>query len=187
MTASFEGGVRPTQFWKWAVAHEERARLAHRHGGRLRHSGSAPSLPTPSTIAEHEPVWDHGLIFPSLHDIHRQQERAKAGVRLPPVASGHSPKGHSPWGWASSGYTPQDVESALTVASSAAVTSLLGSAVAPRAASIVSATSALPAAAAAAAADEGLAAPRARRPHDGRGERAAGLPSEPRRRASRCE
>mmetsp|Transcript_56781 Transcript_56781/g.157172 ORF Transcript_56781/g.157172 Transcript_56781/m.157172 type:complete len:197 (+) Transcript_56781:99-689(+) len=124
---TFEGGVRGTQFWRWAVDREVRARAARRVNP-LGHSGSAPSLSIPEH--EQEPVCDHGLIFPQLHDIHRQQARAKGAVRLPPVQPNASGKEGSPW-WPGSSPGGLDVESAVTVASSAAVTSLLGSAVPP--------------------------------------------------------
>uniref|UniRef100_A0A7S1L660 Uncharacterized protein n=1 Tax=Alexandrium catenella TaxID=2925 RepID=A0A7S1L660_ALECA len=124
MDTSFEGGVRPTQFWRWAVDREVRARAARRQG-RLGQSGSAPSLAAPDFPGSQEPIHDHGLIFTSLHDLHRQQ--ARAALRLPPVHPASPAKDPSPWGWQRGNHVPSDVESAVTLATTAAMTSLFDS------------------------------------------------------------
>mmetsp|Transcript_18413 Transcript_18413/g.38297 ORF Transcript_18413/g.38297 Transcript_18413/m.38297 type:complete len:166 (+) Transcript_18413:26-523(+) len=133
MDHSFEGGVRTTQFWRWAVDREVRAQAAWRHR-RLGHSGSAPNVLSPALPEMTEPVADHGAIFTSLHDVHRQQvqAQARAAVRLPPVQPGSPAKDSNPWGWQRGNQVPSDVESALTLATTAAMASVLSSA-APRA------------------------------------------------------
>lgn len=132
-----------------------------RRPNRLGPSFSMPELPAAGTGPEHGPVWDHGLIFMSLHDIHRQEVRARDALRLPPVepaqqlpvqksnGSSSSNSNVSAWRWPVSGGDAgaahaEDRDSALTAASTACVTSLLSSAAAPRTASGVTAGSLAP-------------------------------------------
>mmetsp|Transcript_27488 Transcript_27488/g.53773 ORF Transcript_27488/g.53773 Transcript_27488/m.53773 type:complete len:228 (-) Transcript_27488:84-767(-) len=157
MDNSLEAGIRPAEFWKWAVDREVRARIMRRRPNRLGPSFSMPELPPAGTGPEHEPVWDHGLVFMSLHDIHRQEVRASDALRLPPVEppkplpvqKSSNISNVSAWRWPGSsrdaGAAPaEDMDSALTAASTSCVTSALSSAVIPRAASRVTAGSLAP-------------------------------------------
>jgi len=151
MDNSLEGGTRPAQFWKWAVDREVRARAMHRRPNRLGLSYSMPEIPAAGTGPEHEPVWDHGLIFMSLHDIHRQEVRARDALRLPPVEprkevpvqkSSSSSSNISALRWPANGgdagaARSEVVDTALTAASTECVTSFLSSAAVPRAPSSV--------------------------------------------------
>jgi len=160
MDNSLEGGIRPARFWKWAVDREVRARAMRRRPSRLGPSFSMPELPAAGTGPEHEPVWDHGLIFMSLHDIHRQEVRARDAIKLPPVEpakqlplqksnGSNNSSNVSALRWpVSSGDAgasqAEDRDSALTAASTACVTSLLSSAAVPCTASGVTAGSLAP-------------------------------------------
>mmetsp|Transcript_273 Transcript_273/g.619 ORF Transcript_273/g.619 Transcript_273/m.619 type:complete len:195 (-) Transcript_273:103-687(-) len=117
---SLEGGARNGEFWKWVVDHEVRARaIRRRHGSGARDGSTGMeelwrSESAPSVLA---PVVDHGLIFPSLHDIHRQKERKASGVKLPPVPGSPS---QSQLSWPGKAQLGADVESAVTMATTAA-------------------------------------------------------------------
>mmetsp|Transcript_129723 Transcript_129723/g.225386 ORF Transcript_129723/g.225386 Transcript_129723/m.225386 type:complete len:198 (-) Transcript_129723:99-692(-) len=120
-----EPGIRPSQFWKWAVNREVRAQSRFRGGGKLWHSSSDSNLsamrpPGARNLNRlHDPIQDHGLIFRNLHDTHVPP--APREEESPPT-----PSAVSPWAWMSAG-RPQDdsVESAVTAASASAISAML--------------------------------------------------------------
>eukprot|EP00927_Polykrikos_kofoidii_P052522 TRINITY_DN46397_c0_g1_i1.p1 TRINITY_DN46397_c0_g1~~TRINITY_DN46397_c0_g1_i1.p1 ORF type:complete len:181 (-),score=18.20 TRINITY_DN46397_c0_g1_i1:158-700(-) len=70
-----EGGIRPATFWKWAVEHENKHKIRHR--GTLALAGAATQAAGRTRLAD--PIYDHGLIYPNLHDVALQSRRPPAG------------------------------------------------------------------------------------------------------------
>mmetsp|Transcript_81183 Transcript_81183/g.263110 ORF Transcript_81183/g.263110 Transcript_81183/m.263110 type:complete len:218 (+) Transcript_81183:52-705(+) len=121
-----------------AVPAEAHSRSVHRQRaeGRIGRSDSVPVLGSgKSTLSVQEPIGDHGLIYPGLHDLHRRAVQkagpgSKAAVRLPPVGVAPLAQGSS-WFWPSGGQIPADVESAVTINSTALAPTVASAASAP--------------------------------------------------------
>eukprot|EP00929_Paragymnodinium_shiwhaense_P096277 TRINITY_DN5781_c0_g1_i1.p1 TRINITY_DN5781_c0_g1~~TRINITY_DN5781_c0_g1_i1.p1 ORF type:complete len:210 (+),score=20.72 TRINITY_DN5781_c0_g1_i1:161-790(+) len=121
-----EGGVRPAKFARWATDHETMAMIKW---GRYKNAkpleGADAYNPPPNRARLADPISDHGVIYPGLHDIHlkplhhRGKEPGEAsgsqsGVRLPSVSA-------SPYGdWHSFGANEDfEGESAVTAVTTA--------------------------------------------------------------------
>eukprot|EP00931_Biecheleriopsis_adriatica_P087841 TRINITY_DN62255_c0_g1_i1.p1 TRINITY_DN62255_c0_g1~~TRINITY_DN62255_c0_g1_i1.p1 ORF type:complete len:193 (-),score=27.40 TRINITY_DN62255_c0_g1_i1:71-649(-) len=157
-----EVGTRLNTFWRWCVDKEVMRRAKNKPGviedvaRELQRSESGPHL-----SAQHAGKLDHGTVFYTLHDLHREKaypmtsSASASSTKLPPLKGAAAPKPVGGlWKWPGGQPLPADVESAVTASSMALPSSMMSaqypsgeemprgstvSANAPRAASSISA------------------------------------------------
>lgn len=133
-SAGMEPGSRASEFWKWSVDRERKAAERWRRKGALRRNQSSPTFQhaagglAPKSVAD--PIHDHGLIYPCLHDTLRPRPQEAPAPKPSPYAGWHGPQNYD-----------DSVESAVTM-----MTSMV-SASAPRPSSLLSTSRPLQAAA----------------------------------------